>query len=477
MPSPSTRSGTRRLSEVTRVLVKPSGIVTTGWPAVRDKCARDLGVGFDGWQDGAGRLILAKRANGKLAAMVGGVGMSLARQVGKTYLVGALLFALCILRPGLLAIWTAQHSRTSAETFRAMQAFARRRRIAPYVEAVFKGSGDEAIVFRNGSRILFGARERGFGRGIPGVDVLMIDEAQILSERALDNMLATLNTSELGLVLYVGTPPRPEDASEAFVRMRMEALSGEATDMVWIECGADPGCSPDDRKQWAKANPSFPRRTPAESIMRLQKKLTAESFLREGLGVWDDLSGAAIFGQGKWEACHSDEPRPDDLKVGALAVSVSFDQFWASIDAAAVEGDRVRVMPLRHGQGTQWVVAAAKEQQDKHDVDVVVDEKGPAAFLVPALTDAKVRLRLVGTRDVLDACSSFFDLVQDARILHQTFPELERSIGVAVKRNVGDRWMWGRKQSASDISVLDGVTLAAWWATHASSYDVLDSVR
>ena len=62
-----TRSEPPRLSEVARHLVLPTGIVSTGWPAVRAKC-RDLGLGFDRWQDGAGRCILAKRDTGLYAA-------------------------------------------------------------------------------------------------------------------------------------------------------------------------------------------------------------------------------------------------------------------------------------------------------------------------------------------------------------------------------------------------------------------------
>ncbi len=95
------------------------------------------------------------------------------------------------------------------------QEFAARRRVEPFVAQVFTGSGDEAVVFHNGSRILFGARERGFGRGIPGVDVFVYDEGQILSEKAMQNTLATLNTSWLGLHIYAGTPPRSEDLSKA----------------------------------------------------------------------------------------------------------------------------------------------------------------------------------------------------------------------------------------------------------------------
>ena len=476
MASSLTRSGTRRLSEVARHLVVPVGIASTGWPAVREMC-RGLGVEFDDWQDGAGRLILAKRADGKLAAMVGGVGMSLPRQVGKTYLVGALLFALAILTPGLLAIWTAHHSRTSSETFLAMQGFARRRRIAPYVDNIYKGSGDEAIVFRNGSRILFGARERGFGRGIPGVDVLMCDEAQILTDRALDNMLATLNTSNLGLALYVGTPPRPEDPCEAFLRMRADALSGDASDMVWVEFGADRDASPDDQEQWAKANPSFPDRTPVESLQRLRKKLTPESFMREALGVWDELTGLAVFGPGKWEAC-PDLPTPDGLQVGALAVAVSFDQLYAAVGAASFDdvSGRVFVKPMGHGPARMLdVVGLARDLQGQHRVDVVVDEKGPAAALIPKLEDAGVKVRRVGLNDAAEACAGMFDLVQAENLVHERYPELDKAVAAAVKRPVGDRWVWGRRQSTSDISVLEAVTLAAWCTTAHRSYDLMRS--
>nr|MCW1092242.1 hypothetical protein [Streptococcus anginosus] len=61
----------------------------------------------------------------------------------------------------------------------------------------------------NGSRVLFGAREQGFGRGFAEVDIEVYDEAQILTERALDDMLPATAVSKIGLVIYMGTPPRP----------------------------------------------------------------------------------------------------------------------------------------------------------------------------------------------------------------------------------------------------------------------------
>ena len=84
----------RPLSGVARHVVAPEGIVSTEWPSVGQTCNR-LGWGFDRWQADAGRLILAKRADGTYAADT--TCISIPRQVGKTYLIACIIFALCLL--------------------------------------------------------------------------------------------------------------------------------------------------------------------------------------------------------------------------------------------------------------------------------------------------------------------------------------------------------------------------------------------
>jgi hypothetical protein len=473
---PRTRSTTPRLSEVARHVVAPTGIVSTGWPAVRDKAA-ELGIEFDPWQHGAGQLILAKRADGKYAATIGGTALSIPRQVGKTFLVGAIVFALCLLNPGLTVIWTAHRLRTAAETFDKMQGMARRKKIAPHVAKVVLGSGEEEVQFTNGSRILFGARERGFGRGFDEVDVLIFDEAQILTENAIDDMIPAMNQSRQpsgGLQLYMGTPPKPTDPGEVFTRMRTEALSGEDEDTGYIEFSADPDfvpsespapMRPEDWEQIARANPSFPKRTPREAILRMRKKLTAESNLREGYGIWDDPNRRKtnVFGRGVWEQGER-EARPDDLKLGALGVAATLDQSHSAIVAGAADGDDRWVKPLRHGPGTGWVVEACVELQSAYGVDVVIDGRGPAAVLIPTLERAGVRLRTMTTGNVLDACAGIETLVRDGHLLYEPAPELNAAVDGAVKRDVGDRWAWGRRKSTSDISPLEAATSAVWAA-------------
>lgn len=488
-----TKPSTLRLSEIAREVRPPGGVVSTGWPAVREKC-RDLGITFRPWQNPVGRLILAKREDGKYAATIGGTGLAIPRQVGKTFLVGAIVFALCLLRPKLTVIWTAHRNRTAEETFGKMQAFAKRKKIAPFVDKIVLGSGDEAIHFTNGSRILFGARERGFGRGFDEVDVLIFDEAQILTENALDDMIPATNQSrqESGaLLLFMGTPPKPKDPGEVFKRMRAEALAGEDEDTCWVEFGADPDYKPTplpaplterDWEQIAKANPSFPEDTPREAILRMRKKLGADSFLREGLGIWDkdDVAKPSVFGPGRWEAGATDL-KPE--APAAIGIAVSLDREWTSIAAASVietenpddpEGepvDKVFVAAVDRRRGTAWAVAEAKRIQDKYDCEVLVDSKGPAKDLLKDLEDEDVAVEATTLDEYAESCSFVFDKVRDGLLLHSG-AELDDAAEGAAWREVGGRRVWDRKRSAEDVSMLEAATLAARAADRVGAFNI-----
>ena len=476
MPTTSqpTRSGTPKLSEVARKVVQPTGVTTTGWPAVRKTCREKLGITFDPWQDQAGGLILTKRADGKLAVMIDGVGMSLPRQVGKTYLIAGLTFALCVNQPGLLVIWTAHHMKTSGETFLALQAFAERAKVKPHIRQVFTGSGDEEIRFHNGSRILFGARERGFGRGIPGVDMLIFDEAQILSDKAMSNMLATLNTSDFGLQLYIGTPPKPEDMSESFTRMRTSAYAGTLVDGAWIEFGADPDADIHDRKQWRKMNPSYPKRTPAESILRLQRKLTEADFRREGMGIWDDAATLKREVPDRlWNPLKTESPPTEGRTVygvkfspdgGSVALGVALKP---DDGPTHVEGIEHRAM----ADGVGWLVDWLAERWRTCD-GIVIDGKSGAGDLENALRARKVSPKAIITPNVTDivtAHAMFLNAIRDKNLTHYSQDGLNASIAAAMRRNIGQAGGWGWAPIGDgSVTLLESVTLAHFGA-HTST--------
>lgn len=448
-----------KLSESARHVVLPDGIVSTGFPAVQDTCSQ-LDIAFDPWQDGAARAILAKRADGLYAADT--VAMSIPRQVGKTFLIGAIIFALCIICPYLTVIWTAHRFKTARETFRTMKGMCGRSRLAAHIEKVVLGAGDESIEFTNGSRILFGARERGFGRGFSEVDVLVLDEAQILSEGAMEDMTPATNQAENPLIILTGTPPRPNDPGEVFTNLRREALDGESEDTLYIEFSADRGADSDDRAQWAKANPSYPKRTPERAILRMKKNLPPESFLREALGIWDEEFGGGIFGTAAWVSCRV-SPQPPPAEGLVLGVAVSIDLVWTSLGAAAaVDEGRVLLAAVDRRRGTSWVAAEVARIHAEWGCTVVIDGKGPGSPLVSALEDAGVEVTVVGTGEVCDASADLYDRVRHGTAAHMGHQDLDDAHAASVWRPVGERWAVGRRQSHDDVSMLEACTLAAW---------------
>ena len=471
MQSPVTKNGQRKLSEVARHICRPEGIASTGFPAVRDR-ALEMGMPLDAWQQGVARLALAKRANGLYAAGVGGVVLSIPRQVGKTYLIAAMVFALCTIFPRLTVIWTAHRTRTHNETFKKMQGMSRRAKIAPYVENVRATNGEQEITFKNGSRILFGARESGFGRGFDEVDILVLDEAQILTEDAMSDMVPATNAAPNGLVFMMGTPPRPRDPGEVFTNVRRAALNGDP-DTLYVEFSADRGASLDDRSQLAKANPSYPHRTSDAAIQRMRKLLGSdESFRREAYGEWDEaaLTKKAIQSSA-WDALavKLEDVPTDGRRV--FAVRFTVDGSAVALAAAIrpedgpVHVEGIRLAPT--SDGTQWLVDWLVERKESAS-QIVVDGKSGVGYLVNALLEEKVPKSVIitaGTEQVTAASSMFEAAITAKSLTHRAQAELDAEVKAAQKRKIGTNggFGWDAPEGGS-VALLDAATLAHWGA-------------
>ena len=450
--APATDS--RPLSLVARHVIAPVGIASTSWPKVRDTCNR-LGWGFDGWQDGAGKLILARRVDGTYASDT--IVLSIPRQVGKTYLIACIIFALCLITPGLKVIWTAHRKSTSAETFRQFDGMSQRPKVAPHIRQVLRGKGDESIWFNNGSSIEFGARESGFGRGRTDVDVLVFDEGQILPESTLEDMGATQNVAKDPLTFVMGTPPRPKDDGEFFSLLRQEALEGESEGTLYIEMSADRGCDPMDRAQWRKANGSYPHRTSERAMLRLRKKLKSDdSWNREALGIWDELN-TRIIPPLQWES--RTDPGPDDgMAPDSFGVAAHDGQF-SVIACWADDEDRHVEEVFAHGRldlVCDWLVSAARRR-----IPVLVPNYGAAAPILPMLQARRVNARAASSGDVGRGCELLVEGVKAGWLTHADQVALADSIAGARKKlgRDGAAWTFDLKLSTQNAPAM-GMALA-----------------
>jgi hypothetical protein len=444
--------------------VLPSGIVSTGWPAVRDTAER-FGVRFDGgdaWEDGIGRAALGKRADGQYAAGIGGVVLAIPRQVGKTFLVGAIVFAVCLLEPGTTVLWTAHRLRTANELFRKMQGFSRRPKVAPYIDRPRLGSGDQEIRFSNGSRIMFGARERGFGRGFDDVDVEVFDEAQILTDKALDDMVPATNTARNPLLFFIGTPPTPDDPSDVFLRKRSEALAGESDDTMYVEFSADRGCDLLDREQWARANPSFPGRTNEAAMLRMKQNLTVDAFRREALGIWDEVDTGGLAG--RWRALVDAESVIASHR--SIALEVSQDRRAASFGWAGRREDglyHVEVLPPPEGADLSsigWVFEAGARISAKFGLPIRIVRGSPAASFIDPFREAGISVEEVGQQDYAASVGQIIVAALAGEMRHRGEEELSLAVQSAelVASGAGD--VWQRRRARGNITPLTAVTLA-----------------
>lgn len=462
-----TRTSTPSLSSVARHVVKPAGIVTSGWPRVALVLAA-LGVVFDAWQVGITRLILAKRADGQYAADT--AVLSIPRQVGKTYLLGALVFALCILNPGLLAIWTAHHTGTSDETFADLRAFATQPRIAKHIRSIRAANGQQAIVFRNGARIRFGARERGFGRGFKNVGVLVLDEAQILTRSAMDNLIPTTSRAANPLILMAGTPPRRGiDPGDAFSDLRTEALEAEPGDSttLYVEFSADQDADVSDRSQWRKANPSYPKHTTARAILRMLKHLGPTSFKREALGIWDTAhAGETLVEEATWDALKGLPPEPGGPVAYAVKFSPDNGRVALTVAATCEDGETfVEVVDFAStaagiGPGARWLAERWR------DCDAItVDGQSHAGLLVEELIKKGVpphKIARPNADEFTTSSARLIEMIGTKSIRHSGQPGLTADVCGVGKRPIGTRGGWGFRAvrpDANDVTV-ESIALA-----------------
>ncbi|WP_343833210.1 terminase large subunit domain-containing protein [Glutamicibacter creatinolyticus] len=465
-----TREKSNRLSDVARHVIYPEGIVSTGWPAVRRTLA-ELGVFFDPWQQGASQLILSKDKDGMYATTVGGVTMSIPRQVGKTFMIGWVVFALCIIEPGLTVVWTAHLKDTANETFDEMKAMAGLPQMAAHIDRTPDNGSEQKIEFSNGSRVVFGARERGFGRGFTKLDIVVFDEAQILTERSIDDMVPAQNASQNALTVFIGTPPKPNNPSQVFTDARDAALSGAVPDGLYIELSADEDADPDDRAQWRKANPSYPHRTNEASMLRMRRRLSRDSFRREALGIWDrKIAGSNAFTKTAWSALKG--PAPDS---GRIAYGVKFTVDGSGVGLASAvrpeDDGPVFVRPIKQanlGEGLDWLVDYLVDRA-AGAAQIVIDGKSGVGFLVNALRDAGVRnKRLIivpRLEQVLAAHSMFEQSVRTGMVSHPGVKAFDAQVTWALKRKIGTAGGFGWDAPAGKTVVtLDAATLALWGA-------------
>ena len=447
------------LSEVAAKLVLPTAKFEKSiYPQVADTLD-GLGVPMDRWQSGLQQISLAQALDGTFLCRVDGVTLSTCRQVGKTHTFGWLFFALAIRFPNMNLVWTAHHEDTTIETFENMVEMAAEPLVKPHVRNIHRAKPTWSIFFKNGSRIRFAARERGFGRGKAAIDAIMFDEGQILSQAAVENMTAATNVSPIGIKFFIGTPPRPFDKSQVFKRKRYNALhpiDGVPIRGAYIELSAPSDSNWQDDAATRIANPAYALgRVPQDAIDSLRSDLGEESYRREGMGIWDsDLVDTAID-LDAWEDTAIDAADvPDD--VVAYSVDISFDRLVV-IGVIAKHGDGRAHLELAQADYAfqldgvvQWFTSRARRRPI-----AALSGNSNNAPLIEALRRANMNVVEVNPNGWASASAALQAGVHDKRITHPKTGQdmLDAAVATSTIRQYGTQGGWAFNLSKTPVPV------------------------
>jgi hypothetical protein len=448
--------------------------------------ASGYGLTPDPWQADVLDDWLGRAAGGRWAAAT--CGLAVARQNGKNGVIEVReLFGMVAL--GERFLHTAHEVKTARKAFLRIASFFENERkhpeLAALVKDIRKTNGQEAVVLVNGGSVEFVARSKGSGRGFT-VDVLVLDEAQDLTDEELEALLPTISAAPLGnpQVILTGTPPNPEkhQTGEVFTRVRADGENGADHHLAWTDFGVVDGPLPDvdDRDLWRRTNPALGGRLNIAEVERERKLMSREGFARERLGWWGDPAAhgeATVVDMDQWAKLAS----PTAIPSGpvALAVAVPRDRSSTSV-AVSWLGDDARVMSaVTRLPGTAKAVETIRRLADAHNVvDVSLHAGGPAGALVADLEAEGVEVTTVSTTEMAQATGAYRDGIKNAAVGHVDQHDLTEPLRAARLRPAGDGEMWDQRDDLQDISAVIAVTLSTQgFVKHApDDYDVLDSI-
>lgn len=367
---------------------------------------------------------------------------------------------------------TAHEVKTARKAFKRIASFFENERkhpeLAALVSEIRNTNGQEAIFLTNGGSVEFVARSRGSGRGFT-VDVLVLDEAQELSDEQLEALLPTISAAPSGnpQTILTGTPPGPQSVGEVWTRTHDAGVAGRDKRLAYHEWSVDGKVDIRDRSLWEATNPALGTRLQVQVLEDELATMSEDGFARERLGRWATASSTAVIDAASWAKCAVPASPADGMVSYAVDMPPDRSRIAVAVCSKPAEGP-AHVELFRHenaGGGTDWVVDLLAERWARAAA-VVVDGNSPAMSLVPALLKRHLRVTVTGIGDMAKACGSFFDAVRDAEITHLDQEAVNDALAGAKKRPIGlaGAWGWDRKRPEVDITPLVAVTLAYYGA-------------
>ena len=385
-----------------------------------------------------------------------------------------------LVKRGEKILHTAQEFQTAKKAFDRLRKKFGTRKNAPFaeypelnalVDHYTTSAGQMVLDLTNGAHIEFRTRGNNSDMGRGGTfDLVVIDEAQAYTE-AQDAALAPLNSaapSGSPQTILMGTPPLiTGDKGQVFLRsIRRFYKEPERKSCISLWGTKEVG-DVLDKSRWYLYNPSLGYQLLEEALIKDSVTMSPDTFAREHLGFIPENIHSINYAIDKdtWDACASDEPKPDGKT--AYGVRFSWDGAEVCLCGAVCPNNgpaRVSLIERRPtGQGTQWLAdwlnmryskACCVVIDGRNGVDVLIDKIAP-------VWRQKYSVIRPTYKDVIAAASVLTDALNSREVTwFKQQQALKDSATTAIKKPLAGGWIFG----GDDSTPITAAALALWGA-------------
>ena len=411
----------------------------------------EYGVSFYPAQEHELRLFLARDSLGRYSFRT--IGISKPRQNGKSY--AARFYALWMAGvEGRTVLYTAHHGSTTRKMFEFMRDFVTAhedwiKALKPGRKGIYSAEGREGIYFANGGKIEFMTRTTQGGRGGTH-DVIIIDEAQELTDEQFDALIPSTIASDSGdpQKIFIGTPPNAKCPGTVFRSHHKKAHAGTGGNLCWLEWAAETLGDVHDKEIWYATNPALGLRINEDVFADAADSASSiDGFFREYLGWWEpaEVASAALDARA-WASCACSNPPQEGIVSCGVKFSLDGKRAALSVCIKPEDGkphiETICTRSTVRGVGwfEKWIV-----ERKKMLAQVTIDGKSKASTLEKKLSDAKfAKKQVVVTKstNITDACSMLEEAIASQAITHFAQPGLDESATRSIKRDVGKAGGW-----------------------------------
>lgn len=386
--------------------------------------------------------------------------VTMPRQMGKTVLIFSVELDRCTMWPERQRVIYSAQTGTDArrKLIEDQKPVLKASPLWAAVAKVREAQGNESFVFKNGSLITVNAKSEESGHGFT-VDLGVVDEAwKDEDSRREQSMVPAMNTrpwAQLWVCSTQGTA-RSNYLNRKTEVGRHAATIDKGTGIAYFEWSIPEDADIEDPEVWWQYLPALGWTITPAAVAHALETMDEQEWRRAYGNQQTKVLTSRVIPATIWEAVQ--DPGAEVARDGRVHFGLDVHPERSSAAIAASDG---RVLELvAHEAGTGWLVDRASTLRDRWGGRFVIDGGGPAASLVSDLEGAGLPVVQLSNAEVAKACARMYDNLADGRVTVRTAPAFDLAVEGLAKRPLGDRFVWARQVSATDITPFFAATLA-----------------